>query len=122
MDVCVCVCVCVCGQMTLRRFIPEKEPRYPSKRSLGGPQEPVCTFWWSEKSLAATRIRTPDRSARSWITNQFHILYNYVKYFIVSKYVILGLPITSHIMCVYVCMYVCDIAFAYQTAPASVAL
>jgi len=34
----------------------------------------------------------------------------------------MGLQTISYIMCLYVCTYVCDKAFAYQTAPAAVVL
>jgi hypothetical protein len=44
------------------RFTPQKEPRYPLYRRLGGHQG--CSGW-VQKNLAPTGIRFPDRPSRS---------------------------------------------------------
>jgi hypothetical protein len=47
------------------RCTPENEHRYPLNRRLGGQPEPVWAFWRSEKYLARTGIKTPDRPSRA---------------------------------------------------------
>ena len=44
------------------RSLPPRKTRYPLHRRLGGPLGPV---WTDAENLAATGIRSPDRSARS---------------------------------------------------------
>jgi hypothetical protein len=49
-------------------FTYKKEPSTKWKRRLGRPQEPGCTCWRREKSLALLRIQIPDCPACSLTT------------------------------------------------------
>jgi len=57
------------GRFTLRKRTP-----IPMEYDAGRSPEPIGTFRRREKSLASTRIRTPDRPARSLVTKTTKLL------------------------------------------------
>jgi len=57
------------ANFTPRQLYPEEITPVPFEKEGGWPSELGCQFWISEKCLASAPIRTPDRPARSLVTN-----------------------------------------------------
>jgi hypothetical protein len=59
------------------RFIPGKQPLYPSNREAGWAPEPVGSFWGREKYLAPAGIVQPAAYCHTDYDTQAHPVYSF---------------------------------------------